>query len=147
MSAPLASRMVGRGSNSPAWPSCCASATAECGGLILSSAATSRGPRKSRATAGGSGGRLVSLTDTDGTTGVREAIRTLHPGYFALVMATGIVSIGMKNHGVYPLSVALLWLGFGAFAVLIVVTAVRVIGFRADVIADLSDPRRAFGSF
>jgi hypothetical protein len=28
-------------------------------------------------------------------TGAREAVRTLNPGYFALVMATGIVSIAM----------------------------------------------------
>ncbi|MCV7260768.1 tellurite resistance/C4-dicarboxylate transporter family protein [Mycobacterium shimoidei] len=101
----------------------------------------------SRAPAGGSGGRLVSLTDTAGTTGVHEAVRTLHPGYFALVMATGIVSIAMHNHGAYPLSVALLWLACGAFAVLLIVTAVRIIAFRADLIADLQDPRRAFGSF
>lgn len=96
---------------------------------------------------GGRKWRKMSLTDTDGTTGVREAIRTLHPGYFALVMATGIVSIGMRNHGVYSLSVALLWLGFGAYVVLIVVTAVRVVAFRSEVVADLRDPRRAFGSF
>ncbi len=89
----------------------------------------------------------MSLTDTAGMTGVREAVRTLHPGYFALVMATGIVSIGMHNHGLYPLSVGLLWLGFAAFAVLIVATAGKIIAFRANFIADLKDPRRAFGSF
>lgn len=89
----------------------------------------------------------MSLTEIDRTAGVREAVRTLHPGYFALVMGTGIVSIGMHNHGVYALSVVLLWLGVFAFAVLVVVTAARIIAFRADFIADLRDPRRAFGSF
>ena len=34
--------------------------------------------------------------------------RTLHPGYFALVMATGIVSIAMRNERAYPISVVLL---------------------------------------
>ena len=30
---------------------------------------------------------------------IREGVRTLDPGYFALVMATGIISIGMLAHG------------------------------------------------
>ncbi|GBE65505.1 tellurite resistance protein permease [Mycobacterium sp. MFM001] len=89
----------------------------------------------------------MSLTETDRATGVREAVRTLHPGYFALVMATGIVSIGMHNHGMYALSVVLLWLGFLFFAVLVVLTTARIVLFRADFAADLRDPRRAFGSF
>ena len=29
---------------------------------------------------------------------VREAVRTLNPGYFALVMATGIVSVALQSH-------------------------------------------------
>ncbi|PIB80669.1 tellurite resistance protein permease [Mycobacterium celatum] len=62
-------------------------------------------------------------------------------------MATGIVSIGMHNHGMYALSVVLLWLGFLFFAVLVVLTTARIIVFRADFFADLRDPRRAFGSF
>lgn len=89
----------------------------------------------------------MSLTNTDGATGVREAIRTLHPGYFALVMATGIVSIAMHNHRVYFLSVTLLWLACLAFGVLIALSAARIIAFRDDFAADLRDPRRAFGLF
>jgi hypothetical protein len=38
----------------------------------------------------------------------REAIRTLSPGYFALVMATAIVSIAMRNHHAYAISVLLI---------------------------------------
>ncbi|MGV0811817.1 tellurite resistance/C4-dicarboxylate transporter family protein [Mycolicibacterium boenickei] len=37
----------------------------------------------------------------------REAVRTLHPGYFALVMATGIMSIAMNYHRAHALSVVL----------------------------------------
>ncbi|MGH3543029.1 MAG: tellurite resistance/C4-dicarboxylate transporter family protein, partial [Mycobacterium sp.] len=74
-------------------------------------------------------------------------MRTLNPGYFALVMATGIVSVAMSNHGAHALSVALLWLACLAFVVLAVATAARIIAFRADFAADLRDPRRAFGSF
>ena len=41
---------------------------------------------------------------------VREAIQTLNPGYFALVMATGIMSIAMHQQHAYHLSKLLLWL-------------------------------------
>jgi tellurite resistance protein TehA-like permease len=40
----------------------------------------------------------------------RDAVRTLNPGYFALVMATGILSIAMYHQHAYALSVVLLWL-------------------------------------
>ncbi len=93
----------------------------------------------------------MSLTEADRSAepadGIREAVRTLNPGYFALVMATGIVSVAMHNHGQYTLSVTLLWLGLVAFFVLLAATAVRLIAFRADFAADLRDPRRAFGAF
>jgi tellurite resistance protein TehA-like permease len=78
---------------------------------------------------------------------VREAVRTLHPGYFALVMATGIVSIAMQNHGAHALSVVLLWLAALQYAVLVGLTVWRAVGFRDDLADDLADPRRAFGLF
>jgi tellurite resistance protein TehA-like permease len=79
--------------------------------------------------------------------GVREGVRTLHPGYFALVMATGIVSVAMHVHRAYALSVVLLWLAGVAYVVLIALSVARVLAFRSDVSGDLADPRRAFGSF
>lgn len=78
---------------------------------------------------------------------VREAVRTLNPGYFALVMATGIVSIAMQNHHAYPLSVALLWLTVLGYAVLLTLYVWRAAAFWTEVAADLSDPARAFGYF
>ena len=80
-------------------------------------------------------------------TGVREAVRTLNPGYFALVMATGIVSLGMHYHRVYALSVALLWLTCIAYGWLITLTVARIICFRREISDDLTDPRRGFGMF
>ena len=74
-------------------------------------------------------------------------MRTLHPGYFALVMATGIVSIAMRNQHAYPISVALLWLAALEYAVLVVLTGWRLARYRRDIAADLADPRRAFGLF
>jgi tellurite resistance protein TehA-like permease len=79
--------------------------------------------------------------------GVGQAVRTLNPGYFALTMATGIVSIAMENQHAQVLSVALLWLAAVAYAVLLTLYVWRVVAFRADVVRDLADPARAFGYF
>lgn len=76
---------------------------------------------------------------------MRAALHTLNPGYFALVMATGIVSIAMQNH--QTLSVVLLWLTGIEYAVLSLLYAWRAMAFRAAVIADVHDPARAFGYF
>jgi tellurite resistance protein TehA-like permease len=78
---------------------------------------------------------------------IHEAVRTLNPGYFALVMATGIVSIAMHNHRLYAISVVLLWLTGLEYAVLVVAYLWRFVRFRAEVAADLADPARAFGYF
>jgi tellurite resistance protein TehA-like permease len=74
-------------------------------------------------------------------------VRELSPGYFALVMATGIVSIAMANHHLYPVSVVLLWLACIEYAVLVVLYVWRLVAFRADVAADFANPQRAFGYF
>lgn len=99
------------------------------------------------------GARSVSPTDPGATGavtrggGVRAAVQTLHPGYFALVMATGIVSIGMQNHHAYAVSVALLWLTGVEYGVLIILHVWRLAAYHTDVAADLGDPRRGFGLF
>ncbi|WP_204808704.1 tellurite resistance/C4-dicarboxylate transporter family protein [Mycobacterium riyadhense] len=96
-----------------------------------------------------SGARSVSRTRTAPfpPTGAREAVRTLHPGYFALVMATGIVSIAMHDHRLYALSDVLLWLAGTAYFAVVTVSMVRIIAFRKEFAADLADPRRGFGMF
>ncbi len=76
-----------------------------------------------------------------------SAVRTLNPGYFALVMATGIVSVGMQNHHAYGISVFLLWVTGLAYAFLVVLYGWRLTAFRAEALADLTDPSRAFGYF
>ncbi|NUR60941.1 MAG: tellurite resistance protein permease [Catenulispora sp.] len=76
-----------------------------------------------------------------------QGVRTLHPGYFALVMATGIVSIAMRNQHALPLSVTLLWIAMAGYAVLVALTVWRLVRFGTDMAADLADPRRAFGLF
>jgi tellurite resistance protein TehA-like permease len=76
-----------------------------------------------------------------------EAVATLHPGYFALVMGTGIVSIGMRNHGLGALSAGLLWLTAIGYVVLVVLTISRALYFPAALRSDFTDPRRGFGFF
>lgn len=78
---------------------------------------------------------------------VRLAVATLHPGYFALVMATGMVSVGLSVVGLPGLSLAALWLTIGSYGGLLVLTGWRLAAFRTDMVADLTDPRRGFGFF
>ncbi len=78
---------------------------------------------------------------------IRDGVRTLNPGYFALVMATGIVSVGMRNHNLDIVSDLLLWIAAASYAVLLVLSGWRVVSFRAELRMDFSDPSRGFGFF
>src|SRR5262249_7935029 len=75
------------------------------------------------------------------------AIATMHPAYFALVMATGIVSIASYVTGLTVVATALFWLNIVCFAVLWVLTGVRVVRFRDHLLADLTHHGRAVGFF
>ena len=76
-----------------------------------------------------------------------RAVESLTPGYFALVMATGIISVGMRLEGVVPLSAALLTITAAAFVVLVLLTVARLVRYRPAVKDDFNDPKRAFGFF
>ena len=56
-----------------------------------------------------------------------DGIRTLHPAYFALVMATGIVSIAAQLLDVPVVPKLLLGINLVAFAVLWLLTIVRIL--------------------
>jgi tellurite resistance protein TehA-like permease len=75
------------------------------------------------------------------------AVRGMPPGYFAFVMATGIVSVGMNLIGVRTLSFFLMVVGAGGYAVLVVLTVWRFVAYRSDFVDDLQNPRRAFQFF
>jgi tellurite resistance protein TehA-like permease len=77
-----------------------------------------------------------------------RAVATLHPAYFALVMATGIVSIACQLLGL-PAAIAavLLWANVAFFLALWVLTLIRVVCFRDAVVADLMHHGRAVGFF
>ncbi|QGF24130.1 tellurite resistance/C4-dicarboxylate transporter family protein [Raineyella fluvialis] len=80
---------------------------------------------------------------------VRRRLSTegLSPGYFALVMATGIVSIGCGQRDWGAVSVALLGVAGVAYVALVGLNAHRLLRHRAAMVADLRDARTAFGFF
>ena len=59
------------------------------------------------------------------------------PGHFALVMATGIVSLAMHFEGFPGLPEVLLWLNVIFYVVLWGITVLRMVRFRSALIADL----------
>jgi tellurite resistance protein TehA-like permease len=71
--------------------------------------------------------------------------RTLAPSYFALVMATGIVSISAHQLGVGVVDVGLFAFNIVAYVVLVLLTAVRLTRHWSAFVADLTDHRRAPG--
>lgn len=78
---------------------------------------------------------------------VHASLRSLSPGYFALVMATGIVSIGMGLEGFRWLSDLLLVVTAIAFVVLLLLTAWRFAAHRAEFAEDFTHPVRGFGFY
>jgi tellurite resistance protein TehA-like permease len=75
------------------------------------------------------------------------AIRDLNPGYFAFVMATGIISTGTFLLGPSWLSRTLLAVASAGLVVLSVALVIRLVRFRPSVVADVRAPDRVFGFF
>jgi tellurite resistance protein TehA-like permease len=69
-------------------------------------------------------------------------IENFFPGYFALVMATGIVSLAMHFEGLPALPDALLWFNVIFYVVLWSITVLRILWFRSELIADLTHHAR-----
>jgi len=78
---------------------------------------------------------------------VVAAARDLFPGYFAMVMATGALSIGANLLGLRVISVPLLVVNVLAFATLWTLTIVRLTLFFPRIVADLKDHARGPGFF
>ena len=64
-------------------------------------------------------------------------VEDFFPGYFALVMATGIVSLAMHFEGFPGLPETLLWLNVVFYVILWGITVLRIARFRSALIADL----------
>ncbi len=78
---------------------------------------------------------------------VASGIKSLFPGYFALVMATGIVSIASKLLGLLWIARPLVWINAVAYAVLSLLLVVRIVAYPRSVLADLRDHARGPGFF
>ncbi|MGH7871915.1 MAG: tellurite resistance/C4-dicarboxylate transporter family protein, partial [Candidatus Binatia bacterium] len=80
-------------------------------------------------------------------TSLKTSIEHLHPAYFALVMATGIVSIACDLLEMSTIAFALCWLNLVFFTILWLLTCARFVWHRSRFLADLIDHNRAPGFF
>jgi len=90
------------------------------------------------------------MEGTDSATGAHRfarGVKNLFPGYFAFVMATGIVSIAAHGLGMTPIALALLAINVIGYATLALLLLVRVAIYPKRVIQDLCDHERGPGFF
>jgi tellurite resistance protein TehA-like permease len=76
-----------------------------------------------------------------------RAARDLYPGYFALVMATGIISIACFLLGMKSLALVLLGINVVAYVVLCLLLVFRLLFFFSRVKADIEDHVKGPGFF
>lgn len=78
---------------------------------------------------------------------LRRAAQGLSPAYFALVMATGIVSVDAQLLDMPRVAAALFWLNIAAYLAIGSLTVLRVAWFRRELWRDLVDHQRGPGFF
>lgn len=78
---------------------------------------------------------------------ISDAASGLFPGYFALVMATGVVSIACKLLAFPVIPTVLLAVNWMCYGVLVLLTALRAAKFPSRIVEDLSNHQRAPGFF
>ena len=78
---------------------------------------------------------------------VGRALAPLDPGYFAWVMASGIISVGTDLLGFHLLSRVVLGVTMAAFVILAIAYIARVLWFRPFVRQSLRDPTTAMAYF
>ena len=79
--------------------------------------------------------------------GLKETVKGLAPAYFAMVMATGIISIAAHLLGMPLVAVALFWLNIFTYLVLWFLNVLRVIWFTRQFFSDMVDHKRGPGFF
>src|SRR5688572_17028445 len=78
---------------------------------------------------------------------VSNAAANLFPGYFALVMATGIISIASFQRGMKPVAWLLLAINIVAYSVLWILLLIRLVSFFPRIKSDIMDHARGPGFF
>jgi tellurite resistance protein TehA-like permease len=76
-----------------------------------------------------------------------QALANLFPGYFALVMATGIISVATYRLDLRPIAWTLLVINVAAYAILWLLTLLRLASYFPRVLADITDHNRGPGFF
>lgn len=71
-------------------------------------------------------------------------LESYFPGYFAMVMATGIIAIGCRLVGVPVLGEALYAVTAGAYVVIAVLTTVRLVRYPRRLLADITSHTKGF---
>lgn len=72
---------------------------------------------------------------------IGNAIKTLHPAYFAMVMSTGIISIASKLLGFTGIAYALFYINIIAYAILLPFQTIRVFKYWNYLYKDLCNPK------
>ncbi|HEY6727189.1 MAG TPA: tellurite resistance/C4-dicarboxylate transporter family protein [Polyangiaceae bacterium] len=78
---------------------------------------------------------------------IQSGIANLFPGYFALVMATAIVSIASQLAGPRWLALPLLWVNVAQYSILGLLLLVRLVVYPRRVLDDLNNHERGAGFF
>lgn len=78
---------------------------------------------------------------------LKKKLSGLHPAYFALVMATGIVSIACHIFSLDALAKALFYINIAAYGILWTLYLARALFFRRQFAADWLSHKRGFGFF
>ncbi len=78
---------------------------------------------------------------------LNRGLAGLHPAYFAMVMATGIVSIAALVMDMRPVAVALFWPNVGLYLILWTLYLARLVLHGDRFLADLNDHNRSVGFF
>jgi tellurite resistance protein TehA-like permease len=79
--------------------------------------------------------------------GLMRAAADLFPGYFALVMATGIISIAAHLLEMRTIALVLLWVNLAAYVILWLLLLIRLFVFFPLIKADITDHVRGPGFF
>lgn len=77
----------------------------------------------------------------------KKTLQSLHPGNFAMVMATGIISIGLKNLHYAQMAELFKGIALLGWVVLMTLSLIRVIRYHRSVFIDLTAPRMVFSYF
>ncbi len=78
---------------------------------------------------------------------ILKGVAGLHPAYFAMVMATGVLDVACRLLRIRLLADALLWVNLAAFSVLAALTLLRIGRFPRRVLEDLQNHQRGPGFF